>query len=127
MYDLKKIGDLFNEYLKMGLNEEYWDLNKIKITKKLLEQQEAFYIPFGRISYFLVIEDEKAVLYVHESSRMDLSAIVFIDENGYERYDLFLGNHEDINEKYYNHLKKVRRFKDKKDIRDCPLFNFLLN
>lgn len=34
------------KYLKANLSEEY-HVNEIKIFEKLLEQQEAFYIPYG--------------------------------------------------------------------------------
>ena len=34
------------------------------------------------MSYFLVIEDERPVVYAHAISRMDLDSICFIDENG---------------------------------------------
>ena len=111
MYDLKKVEEKFHEYLKPRLTREKYNFNELKITEKLLEQQEAFYFPFGHASYFLVIEDDgNPVLYVRVSSKMDLSLIVFIDENGYEEYDVWDGNHEDIRDRYNNHLKHVKRF-----------------
>ena len=115
MYDLKKINEKFQEFMKSNLKEEYYNLNELEITEKLLEQQEAFYIPFGRVSYFLVIEDEKPVVYVHAATRMDLDVISFIDETGYESYDVF-DEHEDIRKKYNKHSKKVKRYKELKDI-----------
>ena len=111
MYDLKKVEEKFHEYLKTGLNEKEFRINEIKITEELLEQQKALYIPFGHISYFLVIEDEKPVLYAHVSSRMDLDLNVFVDENGYEVYDMWEdGVHDDIYKKYKEHLDNVKRF-----------------
>ena len=59
MHDLKKVEEKFHEYLKTRLNEKTYRIDEIKITEELLEKQEAFYIPFGWISYFLVIEDGK--------------------------------------------------------------------
>lgn len=116
MYDLKKVNEKFHEFLKSGLKEERYNLNEIEITEELLEQQEAIYIPFGYVSYFLVIEDEKPVVYVHAATRMDLDLITFIDENGYESYDVFDDN-KDISEKYYSQSRKIKRFTDLKDIR----------
>ena len=55
MHDLKKVEEKFHEYLKTRLNEKTYRIDEIKITEELLEKQEAFYIPFGWISYFLVI------------------------------------------------------------------------
>ena len=111
MYDLKKVEEKFHEDVKTGLNEKEFRINEIKITEELLEQQKALYIPFGHISYFLVIEDEKPVLYAHVSSRMDLDLNVFVDENGYEVYDMWEdGVHDDIYKKYKEHLDNVKRF-----------------
>ena len=41
-------------------------------------------MPFGFLSYFLVIEDEKPVLYVRTATRMGsiVDSIGFVDENG---------------------------------------------
>lgn len=111
MYNLKKVEEEFHKYLKLRLKREKYDFDKLKITEELLKQQEAFYMPFGHISYFLVIEDdEKPVLYVHASSRMDLSLLIFIDENGYEEYDVWMGDHQEISERFKIHAKNVKRF-----------------
>lgn len=112
MYDLKKVEEKFHEYLRTGLDEKEFRINEIKITEDLLKQQKAFYIPFGHIIYFLVIENEKPALYANVSSRMDLNLIVFVDENGYEVYDVWYteeGN-EDIRKKYADQSKKFGRF-----------------
>jgi hypothetical protein len=50
MYDLTKVEEKFHEYLKSRLKEEIYSIDEIKITEELLEQQEAFYIPFGWVS-----------------------------------------------------------------------------
>ena len=116
MHDLKKLEKKFHEFLKDGLNEKEFDINGIEITEGLLEEQEAFHIHFGYLSYFLVIEDEKPILYVRVSTRMDTDLICFVDEDGYKCYDVFLGNNRDIRKRYSTHLKNVKRFSEIKDI-----------
>ena len=74
MHHLKKVEDKFHEYLKSRINEKVYCIEEIKITEDLLVNEEAFYISFGWISYFLVIEDANAC------SRMDLDIVAFIDE-----------------------------------------------
>ena len=106
MHDLKKLEKKFHEFIKPSPDVEYPDLSEIKITEKLLEERERAYIPFGWITYFLVIEDEKPVIYAHAVSRMDLDSICFIDEDGYKCYDIFYGDHKDIRDKYYSHQRK---------------------
>ena len=108
MYDLKKLEEKFHEFLKEGINEKEFNINGIKITEELLEQRESFLIHFGYISYFLVIEDEKPVVYANVSTRMDTDLICFIVEEGYECYDVFEGDHEDISEKYYSKSKNIK-------------------
>ena len=112
MHDLKRLEEKFHEYLKSRLKREQYDFDKLKITEELLKQQEAFYMPFGHISYFLVIEDdEKPVLYVHASSRMDLDLLVFIDEEGYKEYDVWAGDHQDMSKRYGTRARHVKPFK----------------
>ena len=110
MYDLRKVEEKFHEYLKSRLNEKVYRIDEIKITEDLLKQEEAFYIWFGSLSYFLVIEDEKPVIYANARSRMDLDMIAFIDENGYEDYDVWDGDHPDVIKRYTVHAKKVKKF-----------------
>lgn len=110
MYDLKKVEEKFHEYLESRLNKEVYRIEEIKITEELLEQQEAFYIWFGWLSYFLVIEDEKPIVCANAVSKMDLDVIAFIDENGYEDYDVWDGDHSDIFNKYYDYAEKVKKF-----------------
>ena len=110
MYDLKKVEQKFHEFLRTGLNEEIYRINEIKITAKLFEQEEAFYIPYGWISYFLVIDDEEPVIYANIISRMDLSILVIINEKEYEDYDAWEGGNEEIWKKYRSHSKKIKRF-----------------
>ena len=110
MYDLKKVEEKFHEYLKSKLNEEIYRIDEIEITEELLEQQKAFYIPFGWISYFLVMEDEKPVVYANACSRMDLDVGAFIDENGYEDDYVWAGDYPDMSKRYSVHASKVKRF-----------------
>lgn len=111
VYDLNKVEKKFHEYLRTGLDENEFRINEIEITEDLLYEQSAFYIPFGHVSYFLVIEDEKPVLYANVSSRMDLDLIVIVDEHEYAVYDVWEpGAHEDIWKKYMGHLNKFEKF-----------------
>ena len=111
MYDLKKVEDKFHEYLKSRLIKGVYRIDEIKLTEDLLEQQEAFYIPFGWISYFLVIEDEKPVVYVNAISRMDLDVIGFVDENSYEDYSLWDKDFDkEIAKRYRNAFDNVKKF-----------------
>ena len=112
MHDLKKLDEKFHEFLKSGLNEKDYDFDEIEITEKLLDEKKAFYIPFGYLTYFLVIEDGKPVVYVNAATRMDTDTICFVGEDSYECYDVFLGDNREISEKYYSHSKKVKKFKD---------------
>ncbi len=110
MHDLKKVEEKFHEYLKSRLDDEVYHIDEIKITEDLLKQEKAFYISFGWISYFLVIEDEKPVVYANACSRMDLDVIVFIDENGYEDFDVWEADPPEMIERYRSHAGKVKKF-----------------
>ena len=112
MHDLKKLDEKFHEFLKNGLNAKDYNFDEIEITEKLLDEKKAFYIPFGYLTYFLVIEDGKPVVYVNAATRMDTDTICFVGEDSYECYDVFLGHNKEISEKYYSHAKKVKKFKD---------------
>ena len=110
-YDLKKLEKKFHEFLNKGKVKGF-KKNEIELTEKLLEQQEALYVPMGYLSYFLVIEDEKPVLYVHIATRWDDDTICFVDETGFECYDVYFGDHKEVSERYYNHFKTVKKFKE---------------
>lgn len=110
MHDFGKVEEKFHEYLKSRLNDEVYRIGEIKITEDLLVQEKSFYISFGWISYFLVIEDEKPVVYANAFSRMDLDMIAFIDENGYEDYDVWGGDHPEMSERYRVHAHGVKKF-----------------
>ena len=107
MYDLKKLEKRFHEFINV---DKYYDKDEIRITEDLLKQEEALYIPFGEMRYFLVIEDERPVLYVHAFSRMDLDSICFVDEDGYTCHDVYMGENEEIRERYSRNRRGVRRY-----------------
>ena len=110
MYDLKKVEEKFHEYLSSRLNSEVYRVGEIRITEDLIKHEKAFYIWFGSLSYFLVIEDERPVVYAHARSRMDLDVIAFIDENGFKDYDVWDGDHPEIVERYRSHARNVEKF-----------------
>ena len=111
---LKKIENNLYELLNKLFHQNYYEKDEIKITEELFEQQEAVHVPFGFLSYFLVMEDKKPVLYVHVVTRMDIDSIGFVDENGDEGYDVSFGDHKDIVEKYNTQSQKVKKFKELK-------------
>lgn len=117
MYDLKKIEKKFHEFLKIGLNEEFFDFNQIKISEESLKQGERFIVPFGYAEYFLVIEDEKPIVYFNIATRMDTDTICFVGEDSYDCYDVFMGEHMEISEKYYKNRKELKIDRELKDIR----------
>ena len=117
MTDLGKLEEKFHEFLKTGLNDKAYNVDLVKVTEDLFKQMKAFYIAFGFISYFLVNENENPVLYVNIATRMDTDLIVFIDEESYDVYDVFMGENEEISKKYYEEYKKVKRFEDMENIR----------
>ena len=108
---LKKIEDNLYELLNKLFHQNYYERDEIKITEKLFKKQEALHVPFGFLSYFLVMEGEKPVLYVRVATRMDIDSIGFVDENGDEGYDVYFGDHRDIVDKYNRHLQNVEKFK----------------
>ena len=116
MNDLKKIEKKFHEFLKVGLNEETFDFDQIKIDEESLKQVERFIVPFGFAEYFLVIEDEKPIVYFNIATRMDTDTICFVGEDSYDCYDVFMGDHDGIMDKYFNHAKKLKRNPEMKDI-----------
>ncbi len=107
IYDLTKLEEKFWEFIKA---DEHYDKNEIIITEELLTQAETLYIPFGHMDYFLVIEDEKPVIFAHAISRMDLNSICFINEDGWQCHDIYyLGENRNIWEKYHSHRSNVKR------------------
>ena len=117
MNDLKKIEKKFHEFLKIGLDEEFFDFNQIKIDEESLNEGKRFFVPFGFAEYFLVIEDEKPIVYFNIATRMDTDTICFVGEDSYDCYDVFMGEHIEIIEKYFKHRKKLKFNRELKDIR----------
>lgn len=108
MYDLEKLEKKFHEYLKRVINENQYRIDEIKITEKLFEKKAVVFMSFGQFSYFLVIDDGKPVIYLHAISRMDLDMVAFIDENGYEEYDIWFSENPDMRKKYNDQSGKLR-------------------
>ena len=106
-YDLKKLEKKFHEMTNV---DRYHYMDEIRITEELLEQAKCVYIPFGNMTYFLVIEDGKPVLYIHAVSRMDLDSICFMDEDDCECYDIFDGDNQEMYEKYKAGQRKLKPF-----------------
>lgn len=105
-YDLTKLEEKFWQFIK---GDEFYDRNEITITEELLRKAETLYIPFGYMDYFMVIEDEKPVIFAHAVSRMDLNSICFIDEDGWQCHDIYCpGENEEIWEKYRAHRRNVK-------------------
>ena len=105
-YDLTKLEEKFWQFIKA---DEHYDKNEIRITEELLTRAETLYIPFGHMNYFLAIEDEKPVIFVHALSRMDTNSVCFIDENGWQCHDVYYpGQNRDIWEKYRAHRRNVK-------------------
>ena len=106
-YDLTKLEEKFWEFIKA---DENYDKNEIRITEELITQAETLYIPFGHMKYFLVIEDEKPVIFAHAVSRMDLNSICFIDEDSWQCHDVYYpGENRDIWDKYHSYQRNVKR------------------
>lgn len=118
MTDFKNIEEKFHEYLKEMQDENTYRIDEIRITEDLLERQEAFYIPFGWMSYFLVIEDGKPAVYANACSRMDLDTIAFIYEDHYDEYDVWAGDHREMSRKFISRSNNVKGFGDLKFISD---------
>ena len=113
-YNLTKLEEKFWQFIKA---DEHYDKNEIRITEDLLTQSELLYIPFGHMEYFLVIEDEKPVIFAHLLSRMDLDSVCFIDENGWKCYDVYYPEeNKDIWEKYQAHRRNVKGSMDMKGL-----------
>ena len=114
MHDLTNIQKTFNELIMSRLDDKILERNNIGeneelIREELFEMREIIEVPFGSIVYFLVLEDEKPVLYLEKASRMGSDDLYLIDENGYECYDIYDGYPPEIKEKYLSHLKELEK------------------
>lgn len=117
MHDLTKVEQKFHEYLKSRLNEDIYRIDEIRITEELLKKEAAFYMPFGWISYFLVIEGGKPFVYANACSRMDLDTVAFISEEGFKDYDTWGDENPEMWKKYMNHAQNVERFDYDNDLK----------
>ena len=117
MNELKKVEENFHEFLKAALREKPSRIDAIGLTEELFKRQEAFLIPFGYVSYFLGIEDEKPIAYVNMTTRMGIDFICFVDESGYDVHDVIDGCNPEASRRYAEHSKNVERFRDVKDLR----------
>lgn len=118
MYDLTNIRKSFNELILSKLSEEILKRNNIGedeelIREELFEMREIIEVPFGSIIYFLALEDEKPVLYVEMASRMGSDDLYVIKDNSYDCYDIYDGYPTEINDKYFEHEKKIKRTNDR--------------
>ena len=120
MHDLTNIQKTFNEIILSRLSEKVLKANNIHedeelIREELFEIKEIIEVPFGSIIYFLALEDEKQVLYVEIASRMGSDDLYVIKDNSYDCYDIYDGYPPEIEDKYINHLKNVKKSKSRFD------------
>lgn len=114
MHDLTKIQKTFNEIVFSRLRDNILERNGIGkdeelIGEELFSQREIITVPFGHIEYFLAIEDEKVLLYVEKASRMGSHDICIIDDDSYECIDVYDGYPPELKEKYFGHLKRIKK------------------
>ena len=120
MHDLTNIQKTFNEIILGRLSEKVLKANNIHedeelIREELFEMKEIIEIPFGSIIYFLALEDEKPVLYVEMASRMGSDDLYVIKEDSYDCYDIYDGYPSEIEDKYFAHLKNIKKSKSRFD------------
>ena len=77
--------------------------------------KEIIEVPFGSIIYFLALEDEEPVLYVELASRMGSDDLYVIKEDSYDYYDIYDGYPPEIEDKYFSHLKNIKKSKSRFD------------
>ena len=112
--DLTNIRKTFDELVVSRLSDKVFERNGINndeelITEELLNKRKIIEVPFGSIIYFLVLEDEKPILYLEKASRMGSDDLYIIDENGYECYDIYDGYPPEIKDKYLIHIKELEK------------------
>ena len=116
--DLTNIIKTFDDLVLSRLSDEVLKVNGISkdeelITEELLNKREIIEVPFGSIIYFLVLEDEKPVLYLEKASRMGSDDLYVINEDSYDCYDIYDGYPTEIKDKYFEHEKKIKRTNDR--------------
>ena len=120
MHDLTNIQKRFNELILNRLGEEVLKRNNIYENKELIreelfEMKEIIEVPFGSIIYFLALEDEEPVLYVELASRMGSDDLYVIKKDSYDYYDIYDGYPPEIEDKYFSHLKNIKKSKSRFD------------
>ena len=120
MHDLTNIQKTFNEIILSRLSEKVLKANNIHedeelIREELFEMREIIEVPFGSIIYFLALEDEKPVLYVEIASSMGSDDLYVIKEDSYDCYDIYAGYPSEIEDKYFAHLKNIKKSKSRFD------------
>ena len=120
MHDLTNIQKTFNEIILSRLSEKVLKANNIHeneelIREELFEMREIIEVPFGSIIYFLALEDENPVLYVEIASRMGSDDLYVIKEDSYDCYDIYDGYPSEIEDKYFAHLKNIKKSKSRFD------------
>ena len=120
MHALTNIQKTFYELILNRLGEEVLKRNNIHENKELIreelfEMKEIIEVPFGSIIYFLALEDEKPVLYVEIASRMGSDDLYVIKEDSYDCYDIYDGYPSEIEDKYFAHLKNIKKSKSRFD------------
>ena len=120
MHDLTNIQKTFNELILSRLGEEVLKRNDIHedeelIKEELFDMKEIIEVPFGSIIYFLALEDENPVLYVEIASRMGSDDLYVIKEDSYDCYDIYDGYPSEIEDKYFAHLKNIKKSKSRFD------------
>ena len=120
MHDLTNIQKTFNELILSRLREEVLKRNDIHedeelIKEELFDMKEIIEVPFGSIIYFLALEDENPVLYVEIASRMGSDDLYVIKEDSYDCYDIYDGYPSEIEDKYFAHLKNIKKSKSRFD------------
>ena len=120
MHALTNIQKTFNELILNRLGVEVLKRNNIHENKELIreelfEMKEIIEVPFGSIIYFLALEDEEPVLYVELASRMGSDDLYVIKDNSYDCYDIYEGYPPEIEDKYFSHLKNIKKSKSRFD------------
>ena len=120
MHDLTNIQKRFNELILNRLGEEVLKRNNIYENKELIreelfEMKEIIEVPFGSIIYFLALEDEEPVLYVELASRMGSDDLYVIKKDSYDYYDIYDEYPPEIEDKYFSHLKNIKKSKSRFD------------